>query len=141
MNSWQQPNNNEPGGATWHRVADPGTGWFALKTSWSGTDNFSSHGWTVDFSSVVPNGTKAAIITGLITTAAGEVYWRPYNDSNISNTPNASGERSSRLLYAPTRPFEIPQSMLFLSTDYKVEITLTNVNMDLYISYPIAYLL
>jgi hypothetical protein len=138
MNSWQQPKANEPGGATWHPIADPGTGWFATKTSWSGTDNFSSHGFTVDFSSVVPKGTVAVWVNVVETEATNiGIFWRPYNDSDINNNPQSAGEQSHVFKQYPGSQHQ----KLFWLNDLKMEVTTEDTDVDLYISYPFAYLL
>lgn len=138
MNSWQQPNNNESGGATWHLVSNPKTGWFDSQTTWTASDDFSAKDFVVDFSSVVPKGTKAVKCVVQTLTFATRWYWRKYNDTNISNTPNTDNEYSHRYRLDNG---EEGQFEFWLDGDGKMEITGSNTSGDIYISYPFAYLL
>lgn len=140
MNSFQQPNDNEPGGATWHKVYNPATGWIANKTSSWVSDRFSSTPTdclTVDFSSVVPVGTKAVLVTVDEATADGYVFARPGGDTNYSNTPYASAEWSA-LICRARGSYRV---MLWLSSTYTVDLAVTDTAVDLYVSYPVGYLL
>jgi hypothetical protein len=125
-------------GPQWHLVSDPGTGWFDTKTSWTGSNNFSSHGWTVDFSSVVPKGTKAIKCVVAIGGTVTAWYWRKYNDTNISNTPDTDNEYSHRVRINTAREIQFE---FWLDNNGKIEITGSGTSGDLYISYPFAYLL
>ena len=138
-NSWQQPNDAEPGGGQWHKIADPGTGWLASKTaSWT-ADRFTtaSGGMAVDFSSVVPVGTKA-VKAVVFQATPSYVSRRSAGDTEISNTPNASSEWNAIVMAGTDVSRE---SDLFLSTDYRVELAVTNVATDVSVSYPSAYML
>jgi len=129
----------EVGGGMWHKIADPATGWLASKTTDWTADSFGG-GLTVDFSAVVPVGTKAVRVVVYNTSAAtGQVYTRKSGDTNISNTPEASSEFSHMAFgpYAGTRV----QVVVWLSSDYKAQFAVTNISMDLYIAYPSEYLL
>lgn len=137
MNSWQQPVATEPGGATWHKVADPGTGWFASKTAGWTADSFTS-GLTVDFSSVVPLGTRAIRIAIYEATVGSTCYTRKGSDSNISNTPNASEEYATIVM---ANGDGIQQAVIWLSSSYTADFAVTSVDTDLYVSYPLEYLL
>jgi len=142
-NSWQQPIDAEPGGRTWHRVEDPSTGWLATKSSgWTG-DRLSTAtgGMAVDFSAVVPVGTRA--VAGMVyvvnSATANYSFYRPWGDTNISNTPSASGENANYLV-----PSVVPGSYtgpLWLSTDYRIEIAVVYTDADVFVSYPREYLL
>lgn len=139
-NSWQQPNDAEPGGATWHKIEDPGTGWLASKTSGWTADRLSTAtgGMAVDFSPVVPAGTKAVLVWVQTLTASGPAYCRRHGDTEISNTPNGSSEYSHAILGDDSLEM---LSEVWLSTDYKIEIAVTDTNQDIYVSYPRDYML
>jgi hypothetical protein len=142
MNSWQQPIEDEPGGATWHKVANPGTGWFASKTSSWVADRFSdtpTDCLTVDFSSVVPAGTRAVKVALLNLNAGNYAYWRPGGDANVSNTPNASQEYAFRLPLWVLSDSAVVE--LWLSATYTVDIAVLDTNQDIYVAYPVEYLL
>jgi hypothetical protein len=138
-NSWQDPNKDEAGGGTWHKVANPGTGWLASKTSWSGAGSFVTAGYylEVDFSASVPAGTKAVQATLYVVTQAGDVYQRRPVDSNISDTPVASQEYSQLVATA----IGGKQVELWLDTAGKVRLTVADVNTNLYVSYPSRYMI
>jgi hypothetical protein len=130
---------------TWRKVTNPGTGWLASKTSWTAADNFDS-GWEVNFSGLVPVGTKAVRCFVLIedtSASTSTVFWRKANDSNISNTPNASGEVSHRFShhYDSSHNYYGYQMVLWLSDDYKVDFAVSATSVDLYIAYPMEVLL
>jgi len=122
---------------TWHKITNPGTGWFASKTSGWTADSFSG-GLEVDFSSVVPAGTKAVRCHVALGGTFSVVNYRPKDDSNISNTPYASSEWSSWIMSSYDGSV---QAVLWLSADYKVEFTVHNTATDLYVAYPIEYML
>ncbi len=132
-----QPNPAEPSGGTWHKFADPATGWKASKTTWATADDFDA-GLEVTFSEV-PAGAKAVRCVVRSDTINGIIYYRKSGDANISNTPNASQEYSTMLgiRFANDRT----QTVLWLSSDYKVQFTVSHVDIDLYIASPIEYLL
>ena len=131
---------SEPSGGTWHKVANPPTGWLASKTTGWTADSFSG-GLEVDFSTVVPAGTKAVSIVIRSLSAAGDTYHRKSGDTNISNTPNASGEHSHRAVTYVGSIYAADIITVWLSTDYKAQFAVTDINQDIYIAYPIAYLL
>ena len=138
-NSWQQPIDAEPGGGQWHKFEDPGTGGFASKTDVWTMDSFSA-GLEVDFSSVVPVGTRAVRVfvnKGIIGAA---VWYRKSGDSNVSNTPGASVE-NSHLIINSSEVTDGAQVILWLSSDYKVQFTVSAATVDLSIYYPVEYLL
>lgn len=137
MNSWQQPIAGEPGGATWHKVANPATGWFASKDSGWTADSFSS-GLTVNFSSVVPVGTRAVKVSYRVSTTPADIWWRAGSDTNISNTPGASNEEAHRL---PGIIGNNSPTAIWLSATYTADFAVGDVGLDLYISYPSEYLL
>ena len=139
-NTHQQPIGAEPGGATWHKTEDPGTGWLASKAAAWTADRFSTAtgGMAVDFSSVVPTGTRAALVGVYQTTTPGAVYSRAAGDTKISNTPQASSELSVVLMDA-SQAWSI--SELYLSSDYRAEIAVNNTAQDIYVAYPKWYLL
>jgi hypothetical protein len=122
---------------SWHKVENPGTGWFASKTAGWTADSFSG-GLSVDFRSVVQAGTKAVRVGVYQITAVSNVYYRKSGDTNISNTPQADTEYShivNNLLNALT------PSVIWLSSDYKAQFAVTDVTTDLYIAYPVECLL
>jgi len=126
---------------TWHKITDPDTGWLASKTSGWTADSFSA-GLEVDFSAVVPVGTKAVRIVVKPDAAAGITYWRPADDSNISNTPNASSEFAFRVseIGGSDTDDEKP-CVIWLSADYKAQFAVTATGIDLYIAYPVEVLM
>lgn len=128
------------GGPTWKKFSDPSTGWLASKTSGWTADSFSG-GLEVDFSSVVPAGTKAVRVPILTDSVNTAFYWRKSGDSNISNTPNASNEYSHRSDYGSGTYFEGKQHVIWLSSTYKAQFAVANASLDLYVAYPVEYLL
>ena len=82
-NSFQTPRSEEPGGGQWHKIKNPGTGWFANKTAGWTADRLSTAtgGLAVDFSPLVPVGTRAVFVTVNQQTAAGAVYYRKWGDN------------------------------------------------------------
>lgn len=123
---------------TWKKIADPATGWLASKTSGWTADSFSG-GLEVDFSSVVPAGTKAVRISIDVEAASGTVWWRASGDTNISNTPSASGEYAQGI--NGTSAGHGMQAVVWLSNDRKVQFAVESTSMDINISYPVEYLL
>ena len=136
MNSDQTPFPAEPGGGQWHKFENPGTGTFASKTSGWTSDSFSG-GLEVDFSSVVPVGTKTVRVQVVQATIQSAVYYRKSGDTNISNTPHASQEISHRILLDDVSVI----AELWLSTAYKVQIAVRLNTVDISIAYPVEYLL
>jgi len=124
-------------GGTWYKITDPATGAIATKTSGWTADSFSG-GLTVDFSSAVPVGTKAVRIGWFIVTAGSNIYYRKGSDSNISNTPGASGEYSHLLCTNATGG---GQWTIWISSTYTVDFAVSDVTTDLYIGYPVEYML
>jgi len=120
---------------SWHKFEDPATGWLASKTSGWTADSFSG-GLEVDFSAIVPVGTKAVRVVFYQTISLSSTYWRKSGDTNISNTPNATGEFSH---YVNVNDY-LGQIGVWLSSDYKVQFAAADVSVDLYISYPVEWL-
>ncbi len=125
---------------TWHKFANPATGWKASKTAGWTADSFSG-GLEVTFSEV-PAGTKAVrcVITCAAGTTINALWARKSGDTNISNTPNASNEHSHQILYNTTSSIW-EQVVLWLSSDYKVQFAVFEVANDVYVAYPLEYLL
>ena len=73
-------------------------------------------------------------------TVAGAWYYRKSGDTNISNTPDASGEVSHALGASVGGGRSGGQYVIWLSTDYKAQFAVPHVDYDLYIAYPIEYL-
>lgn len=121
-------------GGTWYKVEKPSVGWKASKTVWATADNFDA-GLEVTFSGV-PAGAKAVRCIVYITGYAG--YWRKSGDANISNTPGASIERSHCFSVTGAGGYQVE---LWLSSDYKVQLTVTNTAADLHVAYPVEYLI
>ena len=95
----------------------------------------------MDFSDTVPAGTKAVRVVMHKADAQSHMFWRKSGDSNISNTPNASSEWTHRLYNSAA--YEVncsKQVVLWLSSDYKVQISSSATGTDLYVSYPLGYL-
>jgi hypothetical protein len=124
----------------WYKVVNPSTGYFKEKTDAWNTDNFTT-GWTVDFSTVVTAGTiavKCAIY--LDCAGAGQnIYARKYGDTNISNTPNASAEYSSKIFYCDAKNIVLIIT-LWLDSSYRCQIAADRNDPNVYISYPIEEL-
>jgi len=127
-------------GPTWKKFTDPATGWLATKTTGWTADSFSG-GLEVDFTAVVPAGTKAVLVVIRSLTAAGDTFHRKSGDTNISNTPNASGEHSHRAVIYVGSIYAADIIDVWLSTEYKAQFAVTDINQDIYIAYPIEYLL
>ena len=140
-NSFQQPIATEPGGATWHKITNPGTGYFAEDNS-PDADSFSG-GLRVDFSTLVPVGTKAVRVTVRLrdTGSAPALYYRKDGDANISNTPHASQEYSHAIIEMTAETTMKSQVVLWLSSAYKVQFASRYNTGDIHIAYPIEYLL
>ena len=122
--------------AGWYKFADPATGWKASKTTWATADDFDA-GLEVTFSEV-PAGAKAVRVLIYQSTTFSNVYYRKSGDANISNTPNATLEVSHQVGTESDRAALTP---IWLSADYKAQFTVVNINTNLYIAYPIEYLL
>jgi len=125
-----------PGKTGWVKIADPPTGWLAIKTSGWTADQFTPGGLEVDFSSVVPVGTKAVRVNIVQLTVASYLFYRKSGDTNISNTPGASGEESHQIGWGGRRLMEI-----WLSSGYKAQFAVTDTGTDIYVAYPVEYLL
>jgi len=134
------PVSGEPSGGTWHKVSDPATGGIASKTSGWTADSFSG-GLTVDFSSVVPSGTKAVRVSIMNFTAGGVLYSRKGGDTNISDTPNTSNEYSHWILLNPTDTYFVAQVVIWLSATYTADFAVSIDTMDIQIAYPLEYLI
>ena len=138
-NSWQQPIDAEPGGGQWHLIANPGTGWLASKTAGWTADRLSTAtgGMGVDFSSVVPVGTRAVLVN-VRNDNSGNLFYRAKGDTEISNTPSGSSEYSHQIRYGGAGQHV---NQLWLSTGYEIEIAVTGTTQDVYVAYPIEYML
>ena len=121
----------------WHKIADPAIGWLASKTTGWTADSFSG-GLEVDFSAVVPVGTKAVRVA-VYCINASSVYSRASGDSNISNTPGASLEYSAWIAYNSAGHLT-GRRVIWLSADYKADFAVSDTGADLYISYPSEWL-
>ena len=121
---------------TWHRVTDPPTGWKTSKAAWATVDSFSA-GLEATFSEV-PAGTKAVWCYLRMTTFANDVYYRASGDTNVSNTPHASSEYAWRIM-SPND--QIYNGLLWVNSDLKIQLTVVNNTQDIYVAYPVGYLL
>jgi len=119
----------------WHKVDDPATGNKAEQTSGWTADSFTG-GLEVTFNSL-PVGALIAKAPVYQVGTMSEVYFRKSGDANISNTPNATGERSHRILSSLDR---MMPADLWLSSDLKTQIAVTSTDTDITVHYPIAYL-
>jgi len=121
----------------WKPVENPGTGWLASKTAGWTADRLSTAtgGMAVDFSSVVPAGTRAVKVVVLQATPSS-VWSRAAGDTEISNTPSASSEWSA---YIMSSSENLKVSDLALSTDYRAEIAVSNTATDISVAYPRWY--
>ena len=128
----------------WHKIADPAIGWLASKTTGWTADSFSG-GLEVDFSAVVPVGTKAVrVAIQLVGDGAADypfVWWRPSGDANVSNTPSSSNEEAFKLHRHTTATTNtVFVAVLWLSADYKVQIAIDDTGGNVYIAYPVEWL-
>lgn len=121
---------------TWRKINNPPTGALASLTSWGSTDSFTD-GNEVTFDNL-PAGTKAVKCHLRISGASGWTFWRKSGDTNISNTPIASLEYANMLLYLANSAM---QAEIWLSSDYKAQFAVADLSIDMYISYPYAYLI
>ncbi len=120
---------------SWHKFSDPPTGRKATKATWATADDF-GQGLEVTFSEV-PAGAKAVRSLVEQATTPSWVYWRKSGDTNIANSP-ADSEYSHALMKAEDG---VVLAVLWLSSDYKVQFTITNTSTDLYVGYPTEYLI
>jgi len=127
----------EPSGGTWHKIANPPTNWIASKTSGWTVDSFSG-GLEVDFSNVVPAGTKAVRVIVAQSQTQDYIYWRKSGDSNISNTPYDSREVSHLVMFGDD---DVAQAVIWLSGSYKAQFAVINTSAALYVAKPVEYLL
>jgi hypothetical protein len=125
----------------WNKIANPGTDWLAIKNSGWTEDRFSvaTGGFELDFSALVPAGTKAVRCYVQINTVAATLYSRPKGDPNISNTPVASLEWATRLIQLDAG--RGCQAVIWLDSNCVAEFAINNVSADLYIAYPTEYML
>ena len=123
---------------TWHKFTNPSTGWKASKTAnWTADAFGDTEGLVVTFNEG-PAGTKAVRCLINQDGTQSSVYYRKYGDTEISTDPSNSGEYSHLIMSAED---DAMQAVLWLSTDYKAEFTVTNTGTDLYVADPIEYLL
>jgi hypothetical protein len=120
----------------WQQITDPPQGVFAQKVAGWTADRFSAAtgGMEIDFTSACPAGTIRVICNMLTGTATAYIYARSKGDPNISNTPVADNELSccvGRFPIGAGWPVEIP-----ITTDGKAEIAVSDINIDIYLSYP-----
>lgn len=120
---------------TLKKFDDPPTGFKASKTSGWTADSFSG-GLEITFTEA-PAGTKAVLCTVVQDTTLAYVFQRKSGDTNISNTPAASQEYSHFIL---DQTVGLVHVLLWLSSDLKVQIAVSNTGQDIYVSYPIVYL-
>jgi hypothetical protein len=120
------------------KVPNPTVSWAFLKTTGWTVDNFTTGSLVCDFSAIVSPGTKAILVYIYCNfVAGGNVAARKYGDSNISNTPFASGENSHFIITnGASGTATGAQVKLYLSDDYKCQITVS-ANIYVYISSPI----
>lgn len=137
-----QPVSGETSGGTWYKYLNPTVSSIGIKTTGWTSDRFTTAtgGMEVDFgvAGVKREGMKAVRATIQQAGTKGTVYYRPKGDTNISNTPNASNEFSHRIL---TGGDDLAVTTFWLSSDYKAEIAVTSTATDIYVAYPIEYLL
>lgn len=123
-----------------HNVIDPGTGWFASKTTGWTADDF-DNGFEVDFSDNVPIGTLAIYCLIYKTGVTGyTIYWRKSGDSNISNNP-ATDEEHSHVAQSSEDTSAYVAVWFWLSPNRKVQFAVQHQDVDLYIAYPTAYVI
>ena len=120
----------------WHKFDDPATGWKASKTSGWTADQFTPGGLEITFSEV-PSGGLAVRSVFRNATAQANTYYKKSGDSNVSNTPIATTEYSHLISNLLSNWHQV---VMWLSSDLKVQIAVSDVNADTYFSYPIEYL-
>jgi hypothetical protein len=118
----------------WHKIDDPATGHMIQKTSGWTADSFSG-GLEVTFSDV-PLGTVACECVHFQGGTKSSIYMRKSGDTNISNTPNASNEKSHQIMNAN---LDITNVIVWLSSDRKAQYAVANVDSDLLIAYSRGY--
>lgn len=119
----------------WHKVSDPTVDWKASKTAGWTADSFSA-GLSVTFSTL-PIGTLAGKIGLKQFTVFGAIYWRKNGDGNISNTPNASLEYSHQVIGIDDSQVIAD---IWVDSGKIAQFAVTHVDIDLYVSYPMAYM-
>lgn len=128
----QKRNSSNEQLCNWIRVTNPPTGFMFTKTT-----GWTAETWvTVDVLSLYPAltpGTKSILISIVISTTSGKIFVRPYNDTNISATPQTSSEWSQVIARLADN---YQEAEIDLSADYKFDIAVENVNSDVSISYP-----
>lgn len=126
-------------GLIWYPIINPGLSWFANKTSWSGVNSFVTAGYylELDFSSIVPVGTRAVIVTLNNLGDGGWVYWKAEGDTNISNTPHSDEELSHGQGWSGSTIGQTVQVAINInSSTRKARMTVATATQDIYISYP-----
>ena len=124
----------------WRYIGNTTSGWFATNGSgvWDGPgwDN-DSWVWTVDFSNVVPHGTKAVMCSVMGSSQESRTLYsrRSGDDSVPANHYNLSVIRTCD----DTQTVQ-NQTVLWLSDDLKVDFRLSlGGEFYAYVSYPLAY--
>ncbi len=126
----------------WHYIDNPPTGWLASKTSGWTADKFCTPNegdtpvFEIDFSSAVPTGTKAVRVLLYQTGTINNIYWRKAGDTNIANTPHASGEYSHTIFGGHD---DRAQAVIWLSASYKAQFSTVTTSQGMYVAYPMEY--
>lgn len=131
---------NSSTGGIWYMITNPSTGWCYSKISGWTANNFTTGSFVIDFSSVVPTGTKRVKIVLYIGVTSSDVWARAYEDSNFSNTPGTAPYEFTCLIGSTIGiPFqtELPVD----PTTGKTQITVANTGTHVYFSDVIGYLL
>ena len=124
---------NEP---YWHKFSNPAQGQVGNKSAGWTADQFTPGGFEVTFSTP-PIGSLAVRCPVQQQVGFGRVWYRKDGDTNISNTPSASSEGSHRIM---TDQDGLISACLWMSSDLKIEIAVSNVNQDIFVWMPIEYL-
>lgn len=131
----------------WHHVPNPSLNWIASKAAGWTADSFSG-GLSIDFAALDPNyqpgARKARLFVYISSGSVASPYARANGDANISNTPNATKEYANQLFSDPPANGAAinygHQVVIPLSVAGVAQIAVTDVNNDLFVSYPMEYL-
>ena len=124
----------------WYKVPNPTAGYAFQKTSGWTADRFTaaSGGMELDFSAIVPAGTKMVRVDIHHTTPQSDLYSRPAGDDTFcSNTPIANTEYFARISNLASGDVDGGVRVdLWLNDSLVAEIAVENTGDDVYVSYP-----
>jgi len=123
---------NEP---YWHKFDNPGVGSFDSKVDVWNVDNFTT-GLTVTYTMMPIGSVALKEVCQQSSGVVGNIYYRKNGDTNISNTPVATGEASHLI----SNINGALQTVMYFSYDFKVQFAVSSNAVDLYLFHPIEYL-